>query len=56
MNKQEKPVCKVGGLIGARAMCGYVIVGGKYCGYSGDCPHKSIAEMVVDRVQKGGAA
>jgi hypothetical protein len=37
----NKPTCKVHGMIQPRAMCGFVIVGLKYCGYTGDCEHKS---------------
>ena len=49
MAEQNKPECTVRGLIKPNAMCGYVIVGGKYCGFKGDCPHKSCAQMIVDR-------
>lgn len=46
----EKPTCKVGGFIQPNAMCGHVIVGMKYCGFDGDCRHKSCAEMLAERV------
>ncbi|PVY68611.1 hypothetical protein C7440_1022 [Pusillimonas noertemannii] len=40
-HKQDpKPTCAVRGSIRPGFMCGYVIVGGKYCGYLGECPHK----------------
>ena len=39
----EKPLCKVNGRIAPRAMCGAIIVGLKYCGYSGACDHKQEA-------------
>lgn len=35
-----KSECLVRGLISKGAMCGHVIVGGRECGYSGDCEHK----------------
>lgn len=37
---QEMPLCGVGGMIAPGAMCGSVIVGMKYCGYTGECQHK----------------
>lgn len=39
--KLARPTCSVGGMIRPGAMCGQVIVGGKLCGYSGECQHKS---------------
>lgn len=50
--EQTKPECKVRGLIKPNAMCGYVIVVGHYCGFDGDCPHKSCARMIVDHVKE----
>ncbi len=41
MTEKEKPECKVRGLIKPNAMCGYIIVGGQYCGFKGDCKHKT---------------
>lgn len=38
--QSEKPTCAVSGMIRPGAMCGKIIVGMKYCGYSGECPHK----------------
>lgn len=38
--KNAKPRCPVGGMIQPGAMCGSVIVGGKFCGSDEDCPHK----------------
>ena len=41
-----RPKCAVGGMLAdptryrASAMCGHVIVGGKLCGYAGDCEHQ----------------
>lgn len=40
LKQQERPICKVHGMIAPRAMCGSVIVGLKYCGFSGECQHK----------------
>lgn len=48
----SKPTCKVHGMIQPRVMCGHIIVGLKYCGFSGDCQHKSCAEMVVEHVKE----
>lgn len=36
-----RPQCAVGGMIRPGAMCGSVIVGGRLCGFPGDCPHKA---------------
>lgn len=36
----EKPTCAVQGLVRRGAMCSQIIVGGKFCGYSGKCEHK----------------
>lgn len=36
----NKPTCKVHGMIQRGAMCSQIIVGMKYCGYSGECQHK----------------
>lgn len=50
MNEQTeppKPTCAVKGLIAPRAMCGHIIVGLKYCGYSGNCPYKREPEKVA---------
>lgn len=47
----DKPTCKVHGMIQPRAMCGHVLVGLKYCGFKGDCEHKSTAEMIVKFVK-----
>lgn len=47
----NKPTCKVNGMIQPGAMCGSVIVGLKYCGFTGDCQHKSCAEMIVEKVK-----
>jgi|GEM_PF-6704673 len=51
----SKPTCNVRGMIQPRVMCGHVIVGMKYCGFSGDCPHKSCAEMIVEHVKEQAA-
>jgi hypothetical protein len=32
-------------------MCGHVLVGLKYCGFKGDCQHKSSAEVIVTLVK-----
>lgn len=37
---EERPTCAVRGSIRPGAMCSKVIVGGKFCGYAGECPHK----------------
>lgn len=41
--EQERPTCAVHGMIQPGAMCSKIIVGMKYCGYSGECPHKQEA-------------
>lgn len=51
-----RPTCKVHGMIRRGAMCGHVIVGLKYCGFGGDCPHKSCADMIIEKVQADAAA
>lgn len=48
----SKPICKVKGMIQPGAMCGYVIVGMKHCGFSGDCEHKACGEMIVEHVEE----
>ena len=50
-NQVNKPTCKVHGMVAPNGMCGHVIVGLKYCGFKGDCPHKSSAEMIVNLVR-----
>lgn len=47
----NKPTCKVHGMIAPGAMCSAVIVGLKYCGFAGDCEHKSCADMIVEKVR-----
>lgn len=47
----NKPTCKVNGMIQRGAMCGYIIVGMKHCGFNGDCPHKSCADMIIEKVK-----
>lgn len=37
---EARPLCAVGGMVRRGAMCGSVIVGGKYCGHGGECQHK----------------
>lgn len=37
---EQRPRCAVGGMIQRGAMCGSVIVGGQFCGHSGECQHK----------------
>ena len=45
-----KPKCAVRGQLRPLAMCGSVIVGGKYCGYKGSCPHKvEAAEIQLEK-------
>jgi hypothetical protein len=54
-NMQSKNTCAVGGVLksptraGQGAMCGSIIVGGKLCGFSGECPHQ---RPVVDKVSE----
>ncbi|GHC72931.1 hypothetical protein GCM10007320_09160 [Pseudorhodoferax aquiterrae] len=38
-----RPQCAVGGMFRPGVMCGSVIVGGKLCGFAGDCTHKRAA-------------
>lgn len=38
----EMNTCAVRGSIEPGAICGKVIVGGKFCGHDGDCPHKLV--------------
>lgn len=52
----SKPTCKVGGNISPGRMCAYIIVGGSKCAFSGDCQHKSCAEMIVEKVKEDAAA
>lgn len=33
-------------MVAPMAMCGHIIVGMKYCGFTGDCQHKSHAEVI----------
>jgi hypothetical protein len=40
MLQAEKPRCAVRGMLARGAMCSSVIVGGKFCGFNGACPHK----------------
>jgi len=40
MSQEQKPICAVRGLIKQNCMCGYIIVGGKFCAYKGNCPHQ----------------
>lgn len=40
MEEAMRPRCAVGGMVRRGAMCGSVIVGGKFCGHPGDCQHK----------------
>ena len=42
----NRPRCAVRGIIRPGAMCGSVIVGGKFCGHKGECPHKLIVPLV----------
>lgn len=51
-NTELKPTCKVHGMVAPNAMCGSIIVGMKYCGFRGDCEHKSTTEMVVSLVKQ----
>lgn len=58
--ENEKPKCTVrGALHGGRAMCGYVIVGGKYCSLKpGECKLQEGAKpetsnSVVDEARGG---
>ena len=44
--QSDHPRCAVRGIIRPGAMCGSVIVGGKFCGHKGECPHKLIAPLV----------
>jgi hypothetical protein len=37
-----KPLCKVGGMPAPGRMCPKVIVGGKLCGFTGECEHKQV--------------
>lgn len=46
MSDFNKPTCKVNGMVAPMAMCGHIIVGMKYCGFTGDCQHKSHAEVI----------
>jgi hypothetical protein len=39
-------------MLAPNAMCGHVIVGMKYCGFSGNCQHKSVAEMIENKVKE----
>ena len=48
----NKPICQVRGLIRPNVMCGHILVGGNHCGFSGECKHKSCANMIIDRVQE----
>ncbi|MYM92483.1 hypothetical protein [Duganella vulcania] len=48
MTDQNKPLCKVHGMIEPGAMCSSVIVGAKYCGYAGKCEHKVTAAQNAD--------
>lgn len=41
-----RPICAVKGLVRPGAMCGAIIVGGKYCGHNGECSHKLITPSV----------
>jgi hypothetical protein len=47
--EEEKPACAVGGMVRPGAMCSKVIVGGKLCGFTGQCEHQRNAGV------KGGA-
>lgn len=38
----EMNTCAVRGMIVPGAMCGKVIVGGKFCGHDGECEHKRV--------------
>lgn len=56
----DKTICKVHGRIAPGAMCGKIIVGMVYCGFSGECIHKStvheedpIAEIEPVKTTKG---
>ncbi len=40
MQEMTRPVCALKGMIRPGAMCSQIIVGLKYCGYKGECPHK----------------
>ena len=44
---EDRPRCAVGGVIRRGVMCGYVIVGGKFCGWPGGCEHKSVDGSAV---------
>ena len=44
--QQNPPRCAVRGVIRPGAMCGSVIVGGKFCGHKGECSHKLITPLV----------
>ena len=44
-NMNDKPICKVSGMLSYSVTCGYVLNGGKNCGFSGNCPHKSYDRM-----------
>lgn len=40
-----KPTCAVRGFIPGRGMCGSIIVGGKMCGFGGECEHQRQADQ-----------
>lgn len=42
----NRPTCAVGGMVRPGAMCGAVIVGGKFCGHAGECQHKVLSAKV----------
>ena len=51
ITEDMKPKCSVRGLIFKGAMCGHVIVGGRKCGYVGDCEHKRSASEATAPAQ-----
>ena len=44
--------CAVRGMPRPGVMCGAVIVGGEFCGHSGECPHKVIPNARLDRQEE----
>lgn len=55
--EQQNKQCAVHGLVVAPrgrlagAMCGYVITGGKLCGFAGQCVHQREPEKEAQRTQ-----
>lgn len=42
---EVRPRCAVRGMVRPGAVCGKVIVGMEFCGYSGECPHKVLNDI-----------